>query len=203
MKDNEKRKQSRTVTLKFILKTFGAPITEEHAWAILYLGVSKMAKLFQGPAACYIPRNLEDLIISCDGDVDDQTFLSSTGSQKIELTNLATGVAELAVLVYDALDWELSFERQLGAQLESLIDWMTSADDEEQDDEGISIGDEESSQSICQRVYELCHHHCIAVGEKDFHVNKMTSKYIFRRISQAPEFTTAEYASFCLRRLRN
>ena len=166
MKGNEKKKQSRTVTLKFILKTFGAPITEEHAWAILYLGVSKMAKFFQGPAACYIPRNLEHLIISSDGDVDDQTFLSSTGSQKIELTNLATGVAEFAVLVYDALDWELSFERQLGAQLESLIDWMTSADDEEQDDEGISIGDEESCQSICQRVYESCHHHCIAVGEK-------------------------------------
>jgi hypothetical protein len=62
-------------------------------------------------------------------------------------------------LVYDALDWDLSFERQLGAQLESLIDWMTSADEEEQDDEGISIGDEELGHTVCQRVYEACQHH--------------------------------------------
>ena len=167
LKDNEKGMKSRTrmVTLEFILKTFGAPITEEHAWAILYLGVTKLDRLFQGPTSCYIPRSLEHLILTSDGDISEETFMSNAGSQKPELTNLATGVAEFAVLVYDALDWGLSFERQLGAQLESLIDWMTSADDdEEQDDEGISIGDEEIGHTVCQRVYEACHHHLNSVG---------------------------------------
>ena len=168
MEDNEVEKNSRTVTLKFALKTFSAPISEEHAWSLLYLGVSKMAKLFQGYSPCYIPCTLEDILITSDGDVEDQTFLSSSGFKKRELNNLTTGVAEYAVLVYDALDWTLGNweQRQLGEQLESLISWMTSLDDEEQDDEGISIGDEESGQSICQRVFESCQHHCNAVGEK-------------------------------------
>ena len=166
MEINEVEKRLRTVTLKYALKTFSAPISEEQAWSLLYLGVSKMAKLFQGYATCYIPCSLDDVLITSDGDVEDQTFLSSSGFKK-ELNNLGTGVAEFAVLVYDALDWALGSweQRQLGDQLESLISWMTSVDDEELDDEGISIGDEESGQAICQRVFESCQHHCIAVGE--------------------------------------
>ena len=167
MENYEVEKRLKTVTLKFALKTFSAPISEEQAWSLLYLGVSKMAKLFQGYATCYIPCSLEDVLITSDGDVEDKTFLSSSGLEKKELNNLGTGVAEFAVLVYDALDWALGNweQRQLGDQLESLISWMTSVDDEEQDDEGISIGDEESGQAICQRVFESCQHHCIAVGD--------------------------------------
>ena len=48
------------------------------------------------------------------------------------MTNMATGVAELGVAVYDALDWSVntdsSMERTLSPELERLLDVMTSGE---------------------------------------------------------------------------
>ena len=118
------------------------------------------------------------------------------------MTNLATGLAEFAVLVYDALDWELSFERQLGEELESLIDMMTSADEEEQDDEGIGIGDEESSQSICQKVFETCQRHYNLVSRNSIKYLILNLIY-FRMISTVFEVTVLTSVKSYSRRLRN
>ena len=200
MKDNEEKLKS--VTLKFILKTFGAPISEEHAWALLYLGISKMVKTFKGSSACYLVRGLDSIIITPEGDVDEKTFRANSDPGRRVMTNLATGLAEFAVLVYDALDWELSFERQLGEELESLIDMMTSADEEEQDDEGIGIGDEESSQSICQKVFETCQRHYNLVSRNSIKYLILNLIY-FRMISTVLEVTVLTSVKSYSRRLRN
>ena len=77
---------------------------------------------------------------------------------------LLLGIAELAVIVYDALDWELSFERKLSSDLEEVIDLMTSADDMEQHDEGISIGDEDMNSDLSQKIFGYCckHHNIVS-----------------------------------------
>ena len=79
---------------------------------------------------------------------------------------LLLGIAELAVIVYDALDWELSFERKLSSDLEEVIDLMTSADDTEQHDEGISIGDEDMNTDLCQKIFGYCCKHHNTVSSK-------------------------------------
>ena len=81
------------------------------------------------------------------------------------LLKLSLGVAELAVVVYDALDWELSFERKLSSDLEEVIDLMTSADDMEQHDEGISIGDEDMNSDLSQKIFGYCckHHNTVSL----------------------------------------
>ena len=81
---------------------------------------------------------------------------------------LSLGIAELAVVVYDALDWELSFERKLSSDLEEVIDLMTSADDMEQHDEGISIGDDDMNTDLCQKIFGYCCKHLNMVSSKKY-----------------------------------
>jgi hypothetical protein len=71
------------------------------------------------------------LLISQEGLIHPNTFTRSS-QNRLSMTNMATGVAELGVAVYDALDWSVntdsSMERTLSPELERLLDVMTSGE---------------------------------------------------------------------------
>ena len=60
-----------------------------------------------------------------------------------------------------ALDWGIpeGMSRRLSEELEALIDLMVSADDQDQQDEGISIGEEEMVSSLCRKITQSCRRH--------------------------------------------
>ena len=51
------------------------------------------------------------------------------------MSSFSTGIAELGVIVFEALDWGVpqGMSRQLSGELEALIDMMVSADDQDQE----------------------------------------------------------------------
>jgi len=180
----------RPITLKTIVTTFCAPIKEEHAWAIIFNGLKKLTHLNQKEIKCLLVTDVENIIINADGDVDDATFTEDIeSSSRPEMINLATGIAELAVIVYDALDWELSFERKLSSDLEEVIDLMTSADDMEQHDEGISIGDDDMNTDLCQKIFGYCckHHNTTSLEDVTHHYREV-SKALVAEVLQLTNF---------------
>ena len=90
------------------------------------------------------------------------------------MTSMATGVAELGVAIYEALDWSVSrktLERNLSPELENVFDIMTSADDIELLDEG--IGEMLVSSRLCENLLELCRHHLALPNEAADHYQQV------------------------------
>jgi len=157
---------------------------------LIFSGLMKLVDLHRLDIKCHLVTGVEDLILSDDGEIDDATFTEDKGSSsRPEMTNLATGVAELAVVVYDALDWELAFERKLSPDLEEVIDLMTSADDMEQHDEGIGIGDEDENNDLCQKIFKYCcKHHNMASIEDVAHHYREVCKALVAEVMQLTNF---------------
>ena len=96
---------------------------------------------------------------------------------KISLVSLlrseSLAIADLGAAIYDALDYSLANEEQrtLSTSLENLIDTMTSADAEENDDndEGIEDGEEIRQSGQCGEVLELCRLHLATKAEAESH----------------------------------
>ena len=118
------------LSLEQVVKSYCAPIKEEHAWAIVHQGVLSLLGVSGQP--CFLVRGMVDVLISQEGLIHPNTFTRSNHHDRLSMTNMATGVAELGVAVYDALDWsvttDISMERTLSPELESLLDVMTSGD---------------------------------------------------------------------------
>lgn len=150
------------ISLKDVVTTLCAPIQEEHAWALIYLGLKKMLEVSQEKMVekCYLVKRLDDLVLSPDGTIHEDSFVKKNDSrERVEMTNLGVGIADLAVVVYDALEWELGFERQLNQDLEDLISRIISVDDPEEQDEGIEICEDEIAFALCQDVFKSCKKH--------------------------------------------
>ena len=83
------------------------------------------------------------------------------------MTSFSTGIAELGVVVFEALDWGVpeGMSRDLSPQLEHLLDLMVSADDQDQQDEGISIGEEEMFSNLCRKISQACSDHSPVMKE--------------------------------------
>ena len=81
-----------------------------------------------------------------------------------------TAVADLGVVIYDALDYSLPEDEQriLSPELEEIIDKMTSADDKEED-EGIVDEVFLKKTGICSSILELCRLHLAVKREADSH----------------------------------
>lgn len=163
------RKNNSDLSLKKIVTSFCAPIKEEHAWALIFMGMTRMIDISQQHDKIYLIRSLDHLQITGEGDIKADSFTEANDDQKKRrvMTNLATGIAELATTIYDALDWELPFERQLSSDLEELIEFMISADDAEQEDEGISIGEDEMNIDLCEKIFDSCRRHHSLVKPED------------------------------------
>jgi len=156
------------LTLEQVVQAFCAPIKEEHAWAVIHQGILTLLQV--NSHACFLIRGMGDIYITKEGLVHPVTF-TRAHLHRLPMNSMATGVAELGVAVYDALDWSVSkdssFERTLSQELENVLDVMTSADDLELLDEG--IGEEEVGSRLCEKVLELCRHHLALPGEAAKH----------------------------------
>ena len=86
---------------------------------------------------------------------------SPSASLEVSGNSFSTGIAELGVVVYNALDWQVpdGMSRELSTELDQLLDMMVSADDHEQEDEGLSIGEEEMFSSLCRKISQACRRH--------------------------------------------
>ena len=91
--------QRAPISLNDVVTTLCAPIQEEHAWALIYLGLKKMLEVSQEKMVekCYLVKRLEDLVISPDGTIHEDSFVKKNDTQeRVEMTNLGVGVADLA-----------------------------------------------------------------------------------------------------------
>jgi len=166
------------LSLSQVVNAFSNPINQEHAWALVYQGVTCFLRLSgrqstTSSSVCYLVRGMGDIMISKEGFVHPNTFIMDEGREF--MTSMATGIAELGVAVYDALDWSLSkdvsVERNLSLELENALDVMTSADDVEVLDEG--IGEEEVISRLCEKVLNMCRHHLAMSYEADDHYQQV------------------------------
>ncbi|XP_053672476.1 protein spire [Anopheles nili] len=136
------------VTLEEILKTFNAPISEDQAWALIYQTARMYKTRLQEPGGrlrdLRIPLHPHQLHVQKDGGcvitarTDKELCVPST-QKKILL--------KLGIVVYRALDYNLPTgeDCQISHELEELIDFMTSEDN---DDEGIERDSEEVEEDL-------------------------------------------------------
>ncbi|XP_058125094.1 protein spire isoform X3 [Anopheles coustani] len=137
-----------SVTLEEILKTFNAPISEDQAWALIFQA-SRMFKARLQESGCRLrdlrlPLHPHQLHVQKDGScfvtakTDKELCVPST-QKKILL--------KLGVVVFKALDFNLSSTEDchISHELEELIDFMTSEDN---DDEGIERDSEEAEEDL-------------------------------------------------------
>ena len=160
MEENPSCSKPSQISLQDVVSITNQPIKEEHAWAILYQGITKLREVSSGP--CYLLGGLQDLLLTEDGRIHSESFTGSlSGSPRTPMNSFSTGIAELGVVVYTALDWQVpdGMCRELSAELDQLLDMMVSADDQEQEDEGISIGEEEMLSSLCRKISQACRRH--------------------------------------------
>ena len=171
---------SSCLSLSQIVEAFCSSIQEEYAWAVIHQGVTCLLGVVgkhgssSSASVCYLVRGMVDIRISEEGFIHPNTFTMGEGS-RVSMISMATGVAELGVAVYEALDWsvsqDLSVERSLSPELENVLDVMTSADDLEQIDEG--IGEVLVTSRLCEKVLDLCRHHLAAPNEAAQHYQQV------------------------------
>jgi len=157
------------ISLGAVLSAFSAPITEEHAWAVVHQSLVALEALSasdrRGRGHITLVLSPNQLLLTQDGLVHPSSFLGGEEN----MVSLAAGIAEIGVVVYSALDYSLAqdLSRNLTAALENLIDVMTSADQQEnssETDEGIG-SDSEAEKGVLQEVLNLCRHHLAVPGD--------------------------------------
>jgi len=167
------------LSLSEVVEAFCSPIKQEHAWAVIYQGVTSLLSVVGKEASsstriCYLVKGMEDIKMFKEGSIHFNTFTLCEGS-RVTMTSMATGVAELGVAIYEALDWsvsqDVSVERNLSSELEEVFDVMTSADDIELLDEG--IGEMLVTSRLCEKVLELCRHHLAVPNEAAEHYQQV------------------------------
>ena len=117
----------------------------------------------------YTVSMAKDVLVHTDGWVHPHTFTRKyEGRRQVTSENIA--VADLGVVIYDALDYSLPQDEQrtLSAELEDLIDKMVSADEEEED-EGIGEEVDIKKTGLCADILELCRLHLAVKREADSH----------------------------------
>ncbi|CAD7079614.1 unnamed protein product [Hermetia illucens] len=151
------------VTLKDILKSFNAPISEEQAWALIYQTIKVYRDAyrrddFRLKDLC-VPEDVENLCVHNDGSV----HISNGGSDAASctVTSHKKILMQVGLVVYTALDYNLQADEEclISHDLEQLISHMTV---EDVDDEGIerdSEYDEEEKSNDTKEldnILELC-----------------------------------------------
>lgn len=74
------------LTLRQIVGSFSAPITEEHAWAIVYEITKTLDICLANPSVAhrlFIVNNLSHVFIHEDGHVQEETFIVDNNEGKI------------------------------------------------------------------------------------------------------------------------
>lgn len=135
--------------LSTILRSFSAPITEEQAWAIAYQALKCLQNCLNSCHQLLLTSDPAHLLIHSEGFVHHLTFQQpkqqirpSTAARVRQRGNLNSenkAIADLAIVVYAALDYGLNpnEQRSLSLDMEDILEKMTSADERQSDDEGI------------------------------------------------------------------
>jgi len=163
------------VDLDQVLKVFSAPITEEHAWALVYQSLEILDNIIDDDQTeFYRIETARDILLTSDGLVHFNTFYLNRNNRNI-LRSESLAIADLGAAIYDALDYSVpeDSQRTLSTSLENLIDQMTSADEEDEEeegeDEGIDDGYEVKQTGLCGVILDLCRHHLAAKSEAECH----------------------------------
>ncbi|XP_008295021.1 protein spire homolog 2 [Stegastes partitus] len=163
--------EPRELSLEEVLKSYEQPINEEQAWAVCYQCCSGLR--LPRPPAPRVRRVKEpsSILLHRDGTVslrpepqhDDETDGPPPPPPAAERQL----VQSLGVAIYRALDWGLddSEERELGPQLERLIERMAGGDQSDggaangATDEGYSGQEEEEEEEQEEVVRPVCSFH--------------------------------------------
>jgi len=161
------------VDLDQVLKVFSAPITEEHAWALVYQSLEILDNIIEDDQTeFYRIETARDILLTIDGTVHFNTFYLNRHNRNI-LRSESLAIADLGAAIYDALDYSVpeDSQRTLSTSLENLIDQMTSADEDEDegDDEGIDDVYEVKQTGLCSLILDQCRHHLAAQSEAESH----------------------------------
>ena len=175
------------LNLDQIVQVFSAPITEEHAWAVLH----QVSSTIQQLSLTFLIQTLnslltiltfhddhdelrtvssaQNILINKNGTVHETTFTARPGDRRKKIRSEKIVVADVGVAVYDALDYGIATDEQrsLQPELEQVIEMMVSADDDLDDDvEDEGLGDEEkvARSGLIENVLEKCRNH-LAVAE--------------------------------------
>ena len=156
--------------LSQILKSFSAPISEEHGWGLIHQACVTLQQLDTGDDILLVETTAQ-LLLTDEGDIHSDSFTRVSPSRR-RMTTYSQAVAELGIVVYDALDYSLSLgeDRELSRGLDHLIDMMTSADSDtsaDHVDEGIV--EDDKGKEIVDKVISLCHHHLAVSSEAHSH----------------------------------
>lgn len=150
-------------SLKIILKSFNAPISEEQAWALIYQIFRLYRDAYIRPdfklRSLRTPNELDDINVHSDGSVHLGCDLKDTNNCTV--TTLKKVLMQVGIVVYKALDYNLQDDEEcmISRDLEQLISYMTV---EDIDDEGIErdseYDDEEKSIDTKEldHILELC-----------------------------------------------
>ncbi|XP_074532976.1 protein spire homolog 2 [Halichoeres trimaculatus] len=125
--------EPRELSLEEVLKSYEQPINEEQAWAVCYQCCSGLraprppagrVSRVKDPSSILLQRDGTVLLQQEPRENDDTDGSSSPPAAERQV------VQSLGVTIYRALDWGLddSEERELGPQLERLIERMVGAD---------------------------------------------------------------------------
>jgi len=152
--------QEGCLSLDQILKSFSAPISEEHAWAVIHQSLVCLSRLLEAlEDDLYLVTSTKHIWLRTDGCVDPRTFIppgeeeiaSFEGKRRMFSENARAKtvdenkvIAELGVVIYNALDFgnKTEEERQLSPELEHIIDILTSTDEQEKEEELFDTEDE-------------------------------------------------------------
>ena len=180
------------LSLDKILRVFSAPITEEHAWAILhqvcshaqlyplisyFQTLSCLNDLLDGHPSrdhdtLYTISNPKDITIHSDGEVHVETF-KQRREERRTVTSENVVVADVGVAIYDALDYGVAREEQrtLSEELEDVIDKMISSDDDVEEGEDEGLGDEVdiARTGMVKEVLEKCKSHLAVTSDANSH----------------------------------
>uniref|UniRef100_A0A3B4ZF79 Spire type actin nucleation factor 2 n=1 Tax=Stegastes partitus TaxID=144197 RepID=A0A3B4ZF79_9TELE len=157
--DGDPRVSPRELSLEEVLKSYEQPINEEQAWAVCYQCCSGLR--LPRPPAPRVRRVKEpsSILLHRDGTVSLRPEPQHDGAAEL--------VQSLGVAIYRALDWGLddSEERELGPQLERLIERMAGGDQSDggaangATDEGYSGQEEEEEEEQEEVVRPVCSFH--------------------------------------------
>jgi len=176
---NNVQLQNECLSLQTILQAFDAPISEQYAWAIVYQSLKCLDMILEATDSStpkYVVLNLAELLLHKDGYIHSDSYLQPGQNRKVHSATDKT-VAEIAMVVYEALDHniEKNQQRKLDTDLENLLEEMVNnVDDEESDDEGGDIDDEgiedcDGGKELTEKVIEICKGQLAFEEEADSH----------------------------------
>jgi len=180
---------SNCLSLKQIVGSFSAPITEEHAWAVVYELVKTLDLCLSNPTFAdrmFIVNSLNHVMIHLDGNVHEDTFILDQNKVRFRhdrtaLTSENKALSEIGLVIFTALDYGLGEdqERALSDNLETLLELLASEENVSREnelsllaDEGIEYDEEDliiTKSGLCKKVMQCCASHLAVASEAQTH----------------------------------